>query len=240
MQQLINTLRICFTPIAPWHWGQTAAQLRRGIGWEPPMMMIAALGIILPLNVVIGILGNNRFAATFSLATTISWLVVSLIATGLVVTGCLRNIRRYGVFGYTRTNWWFECGRLAVIICLFAVVACPAACFLPWQDTTLPILLATAAVSSLLFIVTSTAGYIIRYVKQSRPTSKAFQCVHYFYNLLVPLALLIGSALCWPQNVLWPNGVLVLCAGLGSTVPCAAGILTIVNHYTEWETSRTD
>lgn len=235
MQAVINSVRCFLTPIAPWHWRDAASHLTRGIGWEPSMMMIAALGIIIPLNVGVGLLGNNQFAVTFNLTTTITWFIVASLATAIVAARCTNNVRRYGVFGFTRPNWWFECGRLSVIVGLFAGISCPAAFFLPFRDSVIPALLATAAASACLFVFTATVGYIVARVNHSRVNSKAFQCVHYFYCTMVPVTLLITSAICWPQPVFWPNGFLVICGGIASAILCACGMLSVVSRYKQWK-----
>jgi len=68
------------------------------------MMMIAALGVIIPLNVGVGLLGNNQFAAAFNLTTTNTWFIVASIATAVVAARCNHNIGRYGLFGFTQPN----------------------------------------------------------------------------------------------------------------------------------------
>ena len=204
------------------------------------MMMIAALGVIIPLNVGVGLAGNNQFAATFNLTTTMTWFIVASIATILVASRCICNIGRYGVFGFTRPNWWFECGRLSVIISLFAGISCPAAFFLPFRDTAIPILLATVVATAALFVVTATIGYLSALVNRSRFNSKAFQCVHYFSCIMVPEVLLMTSAMCWPQPVFWPHGFLVICGGGVSVVLCACGMLSLVSRHKRWETAQSN
>ncbi|QDU39411.1 hypothetical protein Mal4_37560 [Maioricimonas rarisocia] len=202
------------------------------------MMMIAALGVIIPLNIGVGVLGNNQFAVWFNLTTMITWFIVASFATALVAARCTKNILRYGVFGFARPNWWFEFGRLSVIVGLFAVISCPAAFFLPFRNSVVPALLATAAASAVLFVVAATVGYVLAFVNHSPVNSKAFQCVHYFYCTMVPVTLLITSAICWPQAVFWPNGFLVICGGVASAILCACGMLSVVSRYNQWETEE--
>lgn len=200
------------------------------------MLMIAALGVVIPLNVGVGLLGNNQFAATFNLSTTITWFVVASIATCIIAKRCIRNIRRYGIFGFSRHNWWFECARLAVIIGLFAGISCPvAAFFFPFLDAVILALFLSAIISTALFVITATVGYTVAFAKGARLHGKAFQCVHFFYCTMVPLTFLFASVLCWPQKVLWPNGVLVICCGIVSAFLLACGMLSIVCRYTKWE-----
>lgn len=227
-----------FTPIAPWHWRAAASHLSRGIGWEPPMMMIAALGVIIPLNICIGLLGNNQFAATFNLTTTITWFIVASIATAMVAARCIHNIRRYGIFGFTRPKWWFECGRLNLVVGMFAGISFPAAFFLPFRDAVIPALLVTAVASAVFFVVTATVGYVTAFATRSRVNSKAFQCVHYFYCTMVPVILLIASAMCWPQPIFWPNGFLVICGGAVSAFFCVCGMLSVEHRQKQWETAQ--
>lgn len=200
------------------------------------MMMIAALGVIIPLNMGIGVLGNNQFAVAFNLTTTVTWFIVASIATAIVAARSIHNIHRYGVFGFTRPNWWFECGRLTVVVSLFAGISCPAAFFLPFGEAVIPTLLLTTVAGAVLFVVTATVGYVGAFVSRSRVNSKAFQCVHYFYCTMVPLALLITMVMCWPQPDFWPNGFLVICGGGVSAILCAGGMLSVVSRHRQWET----
>ena len=237
MRAVFDILRYALNPIMPWHWRASAKSLSRCVGWEPPMMMIAALGIILPLNVGVGLLGRNEIAATFHLTTSLSWLIVSAVATLIVLGRSVRNLRRYGLAGLTRANWWFECGRLNVILSLFALLCCPIAWFLPARNTTIPALLTGSLICGAAFVVTASIGYASRVVQRFPRPTKAFQCVHYFYCTLVPLGGLITSALFWPQPAFWPDGCLVIAALAVFAVLCLGGIMSIFHHHKQWERS---
>jgi hypothetical protein len=218
----------------PWHWPMAASVLSHSVGWEPPMMMIATLGVIVPLNVGVGLLGNKQLAATFNLTTTLSWFIVSFAATSIVVLRCIRNIRRYGITGFTRPNWWYECGRLNMILTLFSLIACPAAFYFQLGDPVISALLIGCVTCAVAFVLTTSVGYASSFVNGFRSNTKAFQCVHYFYCTLVPVGLLIASAMFWPQPVFWPNGCLVVLSIAGSAILCAAGMLSISTRHKQW------
>lgn len=237
MRAVFDSLRFALNPIMPWHWRASAKSLSRCVGWEPPMMMIAALGIILPLNVGVGWLGDNQMAATFHLTTSLSWLIVSALATLIVAGRCVRNLRRYGPLGFTRANWWFECGRLNVILSLFALLSCPIAWFLPARNTLIPALLLGCLTGGAAFVLTASIGYASCVVHRLRRPTKAFQCVHYFYCTLLPWGGLITAALFWPQPAFWPDGCLVIAALAVFAMLCLGGIMSICHHHKQWERS---
>ena len=69
LHKVVSVALRVFHPISPRHWPEHARRLSKADGWFPPMMMIAALGVILPLNVGIGWLGNVPLMRTLNLLT---------------------------------------------------------------------------------------------------------------------------------------------------------------------------
>lgn len=188
------------------------------------MMMIAALGVIVPLNVCIGWLGNVPLMKTFNLLTWIAWFIVGGAATLVVALQSIRNLFRLGLQAMIRHRWWFELARLLWIACLFSTISMAVSLFAIVGDFGF-LLLEVMAISFVGFMIAASMGYALSFASGKPRHGRAFECVHYFYCILGSIGLLVTAI------VTWPEGQFDWSTAIASVVLAVAGIVLMTYSF---------
>ena len=207
-------------PIALQHWPTAARQLSHGPGWMPPMALIAGFGTILFSH---GLFGRVLFLHTPHVITV---MVVSLGAMYFIVRRFLAVLVRFGFSGVFRPRWWFELARGLWIACIVSIATYGAAGFAglgnaaPVVAGVFMALRIVASYSFVAFLFTATVGYGLSVARQLPRKGRAFECVQFFYGIIVACAAVI------PAVVLFRADRSALVAlGIAAAALVAAGVI---------------
>lgn len=222
MNRLFDALLPGLPFIGPTRWTDTAHRLRNADGWVTPMMIIAALGVVLFGNALIVGIMPKWLAIAVRLTTVGPLLVVSCIASLWLMRDSYRNVRRFGICGLVRARPWFELARLSFISFVIVWLVFFVATFTGFLAL-IPNMTSTILCCSLVvFLVATTVGYGIAFTSRSKPHGKAAQCAGFFYPLFLAGILVFALAMCFRGN---QNAILVALTGLvGISLTTAAAL----------------
>lgn len=200
----------------------------------PPMLMIAAMFLLLFANQGFGLLGGNVVVKVFNFASLVTWIIVGGIASLAAIADAVRNLIRFGITGVTRPRLWFELSRLTFITLLFVALSIPlvhvaGGAGLRQIRDALPV------VASLLlaaFIAFSSVGYLLSIATGKTRRGRAFECVQYFFVLQL-VSFTLAFPLAWlPDRVAWFNGAVVgwCIAGVAVTAAVVLKLRERRNH----------
>jgi hypothetical protein len=221
------------SPVSPRNWESHARRLMHSDGWAPSMGLIAIGGIVLPLTLAIGPRFNVAWIQQMGRLTWATWAIVCVLAMVMGVARSVSTLLRYGPFGIARPRWWFELARICWTVGMLEVAALFSGMLLrnPMQPLfgmifgfflmTLPALFAT-------FFVSATVGYGLSFFQGRRRIGRAYECVHYFYSLIVPIAVLSGAIVLWPPQGGWQQMILPGLLGIMGVVWLGLGMISIV------------
>lgn len=210
--------------IHPLRWTEVVNHLRRSEGWVPPMMIIAAFGVLVGINAGFGLFGNNGFVRIANYVAISTWYLVSTIATMAVSYDGIRNIIRFPT-GYNRPRLWFEISRLAFnFICLLLVtVFAIAITNLKPPAIIDKLLLNSALLNASVFMIASTIGYAASLATGRKRSGKAFQCVQFFYGMTLAGLIVAVFAFALPIWIPILNNPLVLATAIASVALLGIG-----------------
>jgi hypothetical protein len=212
--------------LQPQHWRQMAHQLSRAPGWTPPMVLIATL-----LSLVAGpavFPGAALLHAIFAPAM----IAISSFAIYLVAKRFGNVLYRYGPAGITRPRWWFEVGRALWIVCVasFATAIGGGMAGLlqpgPLANAAWGALTRLSGYSFVAFIVVATAAYLLSVARRMPRRGKAFECVQFFYGIILACALMTVPAVLIPR----PNDVALVFLALAAVAALAATAIALATR----------
>lgn len=192
-------------PVDPREWPETVRRLRRADGWMPPMMLIATVFVLFFVERGFGLFGGNNELKVFNYVALATWLVVAVFSTLAVMIDGVNNLRRLGMWALLRPRWWFELSRLAWIGLLLAALS-----MLLFQFAGGPRLhdageMLSRALPTLFFafMLFSTGGYLVSLMTTRRRRGRAFECVQWFYWLVILIGTATTVPLWFPDHVQW-------------------------------------
>jgi hypothetical protein len=200
----------------------------------PPMLMIAALG---------SAWGMHGLWAMFQGLTWLTWFAVGLIATGTVAWRGIGHLVRSGAWGLTRPRWWFEVARLAflaalcdVLVLLLVISLFPNAPRGPLGSAA-TLAFISAGPLFVFWVLIASVGYVLAWVRWLPLRGKAFDCVHYFYALVVGIWLaVIGIVMLEPQQPLLVQ-VVAGTTSIAGVAVLAAGFVSIIVRWEKLDRS---
>ena len=203
MQFLFDCLLGIIHPINPFKWAAHIRHLRRSVGWAPPMMMIATVGVLLGVHLGLGLFGANAVGRVFNYLALATWFVVASVASMTVFVDGIHNVRRLGTLRISLPQWWFELSRLTWIGFLFVALSVPLIELVPREQTYSlgPRLLIVAATLFIGFLVLATIGYGVSAITGRGRSGRAFECVQYFHWIIVPTSAFVAFAVWLPSLV---------------------------------------
>jgi len=235
MREIVEVLGILFRRIGPRKWLPHMRALANSEGWMPPMLMIAGGGVILTLNVGVGLLANVQLARTFNLLCWCEWILIGGGASTILVARSHRNMVRFGAWGICRPRWWFELARSLWIVFLFVLALVPLGAPFLWKGQPPAIINTIGGLSLLLtchafvlFLSVATVGYGLSFLKGMPRRGHAYQCVRYFYAIVGGICLITYAGLKWPPAVVWLGGVALVTVGIMGAVMLFAGFVSAI------------
>ena len=197
------------------------------------MLMIAAMGVFLPINLALG-RAFLQWTPFINLSTLLAWIVIGALACGLALRQGFLNLWRYSLCGWTRPHWWFEIARIGLLISVFSVLLLVMLMLIPIQAgafITGESLALLAGFFGPIAFLASSIGYVFAWTTGIRLRRKSFQCVHFFYCTIIPIAAMTLLAMLWPQPAFWPGGLLVMLGFLITMSLWTFGLLSLISHY---------
>jgi hypothetical protein len=214
MRFLIEHLLGVIRPINPFDWPAHVRRLRTSEGWVPPMMVLAALGVLAGMNWGFGLLGQNGVVRFFNYLSLATWFVVASLATCAVLVDSVRNIARYGFVPLSRPRWWFEVSRTTWIIALVVGLTLPMAhlAAVPLAMRFADTVFAIVPIAIGMFFVSATLGFAISALTGRPRRGRAYECVQYFYVVFGATFGITAFAIWLPNVAPAVNGPLTVAA----------------------------
>jgi hypothetical protein len=249
--QPLATVTKALRPIAPWHWPEVSRRLAVAHGWIPPMLMIAALGSAYGMHELWELVLGPQLAFPLQGLTWLTWFAVGLIATGTVAKRGAGNILRFGPWGLTRPRWWFEVARLVFLVTLIDLLVFLLAMSV-WPNAMRgPMAVAADLIYGSLrplfvsWVVVASVGYTLAWLRWLPLRGKAFDCVHYFYVMVVSIVLATSGVLLFEAQRPWFVRVFATTIGAAGAVLFVFGFISIVRRWERYdravaERERTD
>lgn len=207
-------------------------------GWAPPMLLLFCGFLGIGFAWLLAKLTGIKQLRGLMLFT---WLGMCFLgAASMVAATCeaARAARRMGFFGWTRSRWWFELGRVSWFAFVAGAAMLPAALFVegfgapvPWPDWLFHAGKIMAGCSLPAFAVAAAVGYVLSLITRRPRIGRAYECVHTFFTNLGGIALVGGAAWFWPPGNLWPDAVVLIALGLAGVVLIAIGLVTFSRQY---------
>lgn len=205
---IVETAAALLTPLSPTYWWPAARMLAKGnLGWEPPMLLWAILGVVLPLNFGFG--RGVPWLEHFNLITWATWSIVALLAMAVTIGQAAYAIVRLGLEGVLRPRCWFELGRVS---CVLATICFVTGMFLAialnQQQRQLvahvfPILAVVTKIAVPGFFIGAAMGYLLSFVRRKPRVGRAFGCVQFFLTISGPLLPIFYAIEKWPAAGNW-------------------------------------
>mgnify|MGYP007073257397 CR=1 FL=1 len=194
-EHLLGVLR----PALPHQWRNYVWGLTRVEGWVPPMLIIAAAGVLLMAVIPgFGLFGAHPAIRTFNYLAVATWFIVATTATVVVLIQGMRNLLRFSTLAIARPRWWFELSRIAWITTLLVGLSVPLLQVVdaaPFANA-----LKMPAVALLVFFwTTGSLGYLASLFTRRRRNGKAYECVQYFYWISIAIVSATMAAI-WGAN----------------------------------------
>jgi hypothetical protein len=232
MMTVLRILLALISPVSPRNWGSHARRLKHGDGWAPSMGLIAIGGTVLPLTFAIGPGFNVVGIQQMGWLTWATWAIVCVVAMAMGVARSVIALLRYGPCGIARPRWWFELARICWTIGVLGVAALFSGLLLrnpmpPPFGTVFGFLLRALPALFTAFYVSATVGYGLSFFQGRRRIGRAYECVHYFYTLTVPIGLLSGAIVLWPPQGAWQQMILPGLLGIMGIGWCGVGMISI-------------
>ncbi len=201
------------------------------------MMIIAALGSAFGMHCLCELLVGPGLAFPLQGATWLTWFIVGLIATCTIARRGAGHLVRFGIWGFTRPRWWFEVARLAwlatlldALVLVFVVSVLPRGLRGPIADVaTLPLFVLGPAACA--WIVAATTGYVLAWVRWLPMRGKAFDCVQYFYTIMLSIALAASGVYLFEANKPWFERALAGVIGTVGGVLFVVGFISIIRRW---------
>ena len=218
--EYLHALIAVFKPIGPKLWLPAAYALSRSSGWMPSMLLVAMFGATMFVNNLIFQWINGPVARVMSVATWLTWGLVSCLAMSMGSTHAVRNVRRLGLRSILRFRLWFELGRLAWHAMFLGVVLAASVAYVgsalnvkQIEAVVWPFVHWTVEPLLVSFAMTGAIGYILAVSRWRIPSGRGFECVNFFLPLGASIYLLIYVIGPWPPVVIWPDGVITVLVG---------------------------
>ncbi len=186
-------------PPGPRHWVESTRRLANKRGWMPPFFVFSFFGCLIAARKWWGGLALLQWQVTPAA------LVISVLATALLTRRSIVAIRRYGVGGPLRTRWWFELSRVAFLVLGLVLVTRGIGGPQLLPRLRVPLEVATV-LSFVLFVLTGTIAYIVAILTGQPKRGKAWQCVRFYYFLMIGSLAGSRAVQLWPPPALWPQG----------------------------------
>lgn len=161
-------------------WMPIARYVRCSAGWQPPMLLVAAMGVAAFCR---GFIGNSIIATSCLYVWAACWGTAFLLSSSLALADSTSNLVRFRLRGWTRSRFWFEIARSSCILGVMAslLTLLIGVAGLPFTTFVGDLLVRTIIPCFVTFCVASTLGYFTMVVARRPVLGRARQCVDFFY-----------------------------------------------------------
>src|SRR5688572_8438054 len=98
----------------PDQWPFYVRRLASAHGWMPPILMVAAFGVMFPIS-FFAVLNNQPLLQFVGISFWLIWLVIGGLSSLLVARRSVSHVMRMGVTSVCRPRYWFEVSRFLLI-----------------------------------------------------------------------------------------------------------------------------
>lgn len=224
---------------------QTWRSLARSLdGWAPPMLLFCGL-LGIGVAWLIAKLTGIKELRSLMLFTWLGMCFVGAASMLAATFEAARAGRRMGFFGWTRSRWWFELGRVCWFAFMVGAAMLPAALFAQvfgaprqWPDWFFRTGKIVAGCTLPTFALAAAVGYALSFISRRPRMGRAYECVHTFFTNLGGIALIGSAVYFWPPANLWPGVVVLIAFGLAGIVLLAIGLVTFSQRYDRNQTKK--